>query len=127
MTSRATTSCCARSAGSLRVVITELRRLARALGEGRRELSASRAFVGSAPYLAPEQVEGGRLSARSDLYSFGVVLFEMLTRTLPFQAETALATATLRLSQRAPRPSARRPALGSEWDEAGGTLPRAGP
>ncbi|MDX2240867.1 MAG: serine/threonine-protein kinase [Leptolyngbyaceae cyanobacterium bins.302] len=45
-------------------------------------------FMGTLPYSSPEQMEGQDLDPRSDIYSFGIMMFEMLTNKMPLQAET---------------------------------------
>jgi serine/threonine-protein kinase len=61
--------------------------IAKALGETS-ELTRTGMVVGSPAYLSPEQVQGLPLDGRSDLFSLGVVLFELLLRRKPFAAET---------------------------------------
>lgn len=74
-------------------------------------------WVGTAKYLAPEQVRGDRVDPRADLYALGVVLYECLTGRAPFEGDTEAATALARL-QRAPlRPRQIRPALPRDLDE----------
>jgi hypothetical protein len=91
--------------------------LARLLADEAQRLTNSHELVGSAAYMAPEQLEdGASLSAATDIYAFGVVLFEMLTGHLPFDGKSALATALRRLSHPAPPPSNHVPGLSREWD-----------
>ena len=67
-----------------------------------RALTSSRAttpgtVLGSIPYLSPEQARGDEATAAGDIFSLGVVLFEMLTGSLPWEADTPAAMATARL------------------------------
>jgi serine/threonine-protein kinase len=55
------------------------------------ECSSCSVLAGSAPYISPEQAEGKPTDARSDIYSFGVVMYEMLTGRIPFGGESAFA------------------------------------
>lgn len=51
-------------------------------------VSTNRGFNGTLPYCSPEQLEGGKLDSRSDIYSLGVTMFEMLTNHKPWKPET---------------------------------------
>ena len=61
------------------------------------DMTSEGSMVGTAKYLAPEQVEGTPLDGRADLYALGVVLYEALTGVAPFVAETDVGTAFARL------------------------------
>ncbi|MHB8670600.1 MAG: protein kinase domain-containing protein [Acidimicrobiales bacterium] len=69
------------------------------------DLTAVGTLLGTAKYLAPEQVDGLAVDGRADVYALGVVLFEMLCGRPPFSADTELATALAHVRGTAPRPS----------------------
>jgi beta-lactam-binding protein with PASTA domain/predicted Ser/Thr protein kinase len=62
-------------------------------------------ILGTAQYLAPEQAQGRQVDMRSDLYSTGIVLYEMLTGTVPFKGDTAVTVALKHVNEMAPEPS----------------------
>jgi len=70
------------------------------------DLTAMGRMVGTAKYLAPEQVSGGDIDARTDVYAVGAVLYEMLCGRAPFTGDNDLAVATARLHGPPQRPRA---------------------
>lgn len=61
--------------------------------------------IGSVHYISPEQAKGIKVDYRTDLYSLGIVMYEMLTGTLPFRGETAVAVIMQHMNTVPPRPS----------------------
>jgi len=88
--------------------------LARAYADGRQTHAGS--VTGTVQYLAPEQIRGEPADPRSDLYSLGIVSYELLTGKLPFTGETAMSIAYKHLSGRVPLPSATVPSISPELD-----------
>jgi eukaryotic-like serine/threonine-protein kinase len=107
-----------RKQGFLRVVVTDFGLACpSALRHGRAgSLAGSAAMIGTAAYMAPEQVEGKELRPATDVYAFGVVMYEMLTGQLPFSGQTALETALMRLKQDPPAPRLHAPELSARWE-----------
>ncbi len=103
------------------VMITEAGRvkvmdfwIARAVSDSSSTVAETTAIVGTAAYFSPEQAKGESVDARADLYSTGVVLYELLTGRTPFRGDTPVAVAYQHVSE-APLPP-------SELDER---IPRA--
>ena len=77
--------------------------LARRLQVEETRATSVNAFVGTVDYVSPEQALGRELDGRSDLYSFGVTLFEMLTGGIPFKRDSAIGTALAHVKDPPPR------------------------
>jgi eukaryotic-like serine/threonine-protein kinase len=73
--------------------------------------------VGTAQYLSPEQARGAQVDQRSDLYSVGVVLYELLTGKVPFTGESPVEIAMKHLSDTPPPPSELNPEVPEELDK----------
>ncbi len=97
-----------------RVVVTDFG-IAKATEVG--DLTTGRQMLGTAKYLAPEQVEGARVDGRADLYALGVVLYEMVCGRVPFHTDTEAATALARMHQDPPPPRALRPDLDPSYEQ----------
>jgi beta-lactam-binding protein with PASTA domain/tRNA A-37 threonylcarbamoyl transferase component Bud32 len=81
--------------------------IARANGTGD-GLTRTGAVMGTATYFSPEQAQGLTVDARSDLYSLGVVLYEMGTGVVPFEGDSAVSVAYSHVREPVPAPSTRR-------------------
>jgi serine/threonine protein kinase len=85
-----------------RVLVTDFG-IAKA-AEASSELTEIGLIVGTAKYLAPEQVQGQPIDGRTDVYSLGIVLYEMLTGRVPFAGESSTSTALARVTTTPLRP-----------------------
>ena len=72
---------------------------------GASDMTETGSIMGTAQYLSPEQAQGHAVSQSSDLYSIGVILFELLTGHVPFDAESAVTIALKHVSEAPPAPS----------------------
>jgi eukaryotic-like serine/threonine-protein kinase len=98
--------------GEGRVKVTDFG-IARA---GTSQMTEAGSIVGTAQYLSPEQARGGEVDPRSDLYSLGIVLYELLTGKTPFDGETPVEIAMKHLSTAPKPPSKLRPDVPPELD-----------
>ncbi|MEZ5409373.1 MAG: Stk1 family PASTA domain-containing Ser/Thr kinase [Acidimicrobiales bacterium] len=85
--------------------------IARAFGGDDDELTQTGSVMGTASYFSPEQAQGRAVDPRSDLYSLGVVLFEMVTGEPPFTGSSPVSIAYKHVQEPAPRASDRNPSV----------------
>ncbi len=90
--------------------------IARALGHGEQTMTQTGMVIGTASYLSPEQAQGNPVDARSDVYSLGCVLYEMLTGRVPFAGDTPLSIAYKHVREEAQPPSRLNPDVPAELD-----------
>lgn len=90
--------------------------IARAVSETSSTVQQTTAILGTAAYFSPEQAKGETVDIRTDLYSTGVLLYELLTGDVPFRGETAVAVAYQHVSERPQPPSERDPEISPALD-----------
>jgi serine/threonine-protein kinase len=83
---------------------------------GASDMTLTGSIMGTAQYLSPEQAQGYAVSAASDIYSVGVILYELLTGVVPFEGETAVAIAFKQVSAVPRPPSELNPSLPPSLD-----------
>jgi eukaryotic-like serine/threonine-protein kinase len=90
--------------------------IARAVADNAATVTQTAAVIGTAQYLSPEQARGENVDARSDVYSTGVLLFELITGSPPFTGDSPVAVAYQHVRENAPPPSALNPDVPPELD-----------
>lgn len=87
-----------------------------AAGEGHERFTATGTAIGSPHYISPEQVSGAEATPASDIYSLGVVLYELLAGVRPFDGDNITAIAIAHVDREPEPPSTHRPGLSGEID-----------
>lgn len=90
--------------------------IARALADAGNSVTQTAAVIGTAQYLSPEQARGEKVDARSDVYSLGCVLYEILTGEPPFVGDSPVAVAYQHVREDPVPPSQRHAGIGPELD-----------
>lgn len=90
--------------------------IARAASSEGQTVTQTGTIIGTANYLSPEQAQGHPVDVRSDIYSVGVVLYEMLTQEVPFKADTPVAIAYKHVKEDPVPPSRMNPEVPAELD-----------
>lgn len=83
---------------------------------GNATMTVTNAVMGSVHYFSPEQARGQKVDARSDIYSMGIVLYEMLTGDVPFDSENPITVALMHVQNEMPMPSEKNPRVSPEVD-----------
>ncbi|GGL03814.1 putative serine/threonine-protein kinase PknB [Salinibacterium xinjiangense] len=90
--------------------------IARAISDSSATIAETSAIVGTAAYFSPEQARGETVDARTDLYSTGIMLFELLTGRTPFRGENPVAVAYQHVNSDAAAPSSLNPRVSPALD-----------
>jgi serine/threonine protein kinase len=91
--------------------------IARAISESSDTQAHTAGIVGTAQYFSPEQARGEAVDSRTDLYSMGVLLYEMLAGRPPFKGDTAVSVAYQHVSEQVAPPSEHNPEIAPELDQ----------
>jgi ligand-binding sensor domain-containing protein len=86
------------------------------LVEGSPQFTATGAVTGTPDYMSPEQAQGGKVDQRADIYALGVILYEMLTGRVPYEAETPLAVILKKIQEPLPPPTSINPSIPAELE-----------
>jgi eukaryotic-like serine/threonine-protein kinase len=90
--------------------------IARAVADASSTMTQTAAVIGTAQYLSPEQARGEQVDARSDIYSTGCLLYELLTGRPPFVGDSPISVAYQHVREEAPPPSTLDPEISPEID-----------
>jgi eukaryotic-like serine/threonine-protein kinase len=101
---------------TLRAVVTDFGLARSSLERSAGVITTEGAVLGTPEYMAPEQIQGKEATAATDVYSLGLVMYEMLTGVLPFESGSSIAAVLARLAEPAPSPRAFAPRLDPEWE-----------
>ena len=106
-----------REGNDLRVVITDFG-LARSADSGDSHVTGSAWGAGTPLYMSPEQLEGGELGPQSDIYSLGVIMYQMATGVAPLQGHSPLQIAVRRIKEQPRSPRTSNPNIDPAWESA---------
>ena len=99
-------------AGNIRIMDFGIARSVQSKG-----ITATGVMIGTPEYMAPEQVEGKEIDQRTDIYSLGVILFELLTGTVPFEGDTPITVAIKHLREEVPEPKTINPSIPDDMNK----------
>ena len=109
-----------REENQIRAVVTDFGLALRAGVEANKsvDLTATPGDFGTPAYMAPEQLEGKGVTKLADIYALGLIIYEMVTGTHAYPADTPLASAVKRLFYSIESPNRFAPQLGAQWEQA---------